>query len=490
MGALEFSLEPDDVRLLLREPGVRRTGRSAAVQLLWHDTPEGVLAETGQLLAEEAGRWRLERLQPDASHFWPPLQPPPVLAEGPSVRALEMPEALNSMTPVAALRGRRSRFAWSADGAGALDITILEGELRGVASERRVCRVAVQGPDAALWQATAAWSHRLRATVPHAGLAAEAMAVARGQAVSPRHLGEPEIVPDQKLSDSMARIIGQLLDVMLHWSGPAAAGATEVPVHQMRVATRRLRSALSIFKPVMPSAEMEALGPALKALAARLGAARDWDVFLSGTGAAMLTAFPADRRIKALLAAARRQRMRAYAALRTDLASPGYRMLTMALGCAASLRPWESAETTTPQDIIHQDTIHQDTGPFAAAVLTRRWRHVRRAGRGMAGLSVPALHELRKDCKRLRYAAEFFRPLFPSKPGQRFIKQLALLQEELGALNDGAAAADLMAQLGRTERSYAGGLVHGFVAAGTAPCRQAIARRWKHFRRQEPFWLG
>ena len=115
-------------------------------------------------------------------------------------------------------------------------------------------------------------------------------------------------------------------------------------------------------------------------------------------------------------------------------------------------------------------------------------KRVRHAGRDLAALPLPALHELRKDCKRLRYAAEFFLPLFPEKPARRFVKRLSALQEELGTLNDGATAAGLMAHLGRAERIHAAGLVEGFVAAGATASRARIGHAWKRFRRAEPFW--
>ncbi len=484
--SIELCVAPENIKALLRFPGLKRAGRTVSVQTLWYDTPGGDLAQSNRLVAETAGRWRLEQLGPHRERAWPPLSPAPVWAEGTSLQALAL-HGTAPLAPVAALSGRRSRFHLAYDPANdsaAVAVTLLEGELRGVAASLGICRIHLHGPAEALGRVSAALARQRLVSVPHAGLAAEAMAVARGQAVAARHVGAPEISPGLTLSDTIALIMGQLLDVILHWSGPAGAGETEVPVHQMRVATRRLRSALSIFKPVTPCAEILPLSPALKELAARLGAARDWDVFLAGTGASMQAAFPPDRRIKALLAAAGRKREAAYGELREYVTSPDFRVLQVALGCAASLRPWEHIGVEEVRQVLHQDAA-----PFAVGVLTRRWRQVRRAGRGMSALSVPALHELRKDCKRLRYAAEFFEPLYPHKTARRFIKHLAALQEELGMLNDAAAASGLMAHLGRAERSYAAGLVQGFVAAGASHSRSAIAGRWKSFRQQTPFWL-
>ena len=367
-----------------------------------------------------------------------------------------------------------------------LQLTITEGSLRGIATQQPICRVRLEGPDTAIRDLATQLARTARLAIPRAGLAAEAVAVARGQTPAPRHLGAPAVLPGAPLTDSIALIVGQLLDVMLHWSAGAAEGATPLPVHQMRVATRRLRSALSVFKGVAACPEVEPLGLALKDLAARLGGARDWDVFLDGTGARIGTAFPDDRRVRSLLAAARRRRAEAYSALREYLAGPMFRELEISIGCTASLRPWEAA--AGQQNALH-DALQGDTAVFATGVLTKRLRQVRHAGRGIHELPVAALHELRKDCKRLRYAAEFFQPLFSERPAARFIKHLAALQEELGMLNDAAVAAGLMAHLGRIEQGYAAGLVGGFVAASAGDSRAAIVGAWKRFRRQPEFWV-
>ena len=286
----------------------------------------------------------------------------------------------------------------------------------------------------------------------------------------------------QSLTDTVAQVIGGLLDTMLHWSATADDGSSPVPVHQMRVATRRLRSALSIFRHAAACPEVEPLSAALRETAAQLGAARDWDVFLAGTGVQVAAMFPDERRLTALLAAGRRRRGAAYAGLRVHLADVAFRRQAVSLACAAVLRPWVGRDPA--QDAI----LQADTEEFAAAILARRLRRLRRDGRGLRHLPIPALHELRKDCKRLRYAAEFFQPLFPDKAARRFIRHLAALQEALGLLNDGAAAAGLLAQLGRTGQGYAAGLVIGVAAGSANAVRAEVRQAWHAFRHADPFW--
>jgi len=100
-----------------------------------------------------------------------------------------------------------------------------------------------------------------------------------------------------------------------------------------------------------------------------------------------------------------------------------------------------------------------------------------------------ALHELRKDAKRLRYAAEFFAPLFPVKPTRRFLERLVDLQEALGAVNDSHVAAALMARLGGGDRGFATGVVQGYVAARSAGLAAGASRAWKKLGQQDCFWV-
>ncbi len=495
--ALEFTLTPDDLAKLIKIPLVTRSGRATAFTTLWHDTPDGALAARALTLSEQRGHWRLDALRPTSHRPWPPGSPAPLVAEGDSLASLHhsLPEDL---LPVAALRGRRMEFLMQPQGwprnstdpvaemgteavAEPVRLTVLNGQLRGVAAEQPTCRLLLHGDAALLKPLAVQLAGAVRLSVPRAGLAAAAVAVAQGNEPAPRHEGPPATTPGLHLTDNVAVLIGQLLDTMLRWSAGAGAGATPVPVHQMRVATRRLRSALTVLKRVAAFPDLVPLSASLRDTAARLGAARDWDVFLGGTAERIEAAFPGDPRVRALLSAARRRRHAAYADLRAYLASPTFRELEVGLACAAVLRPWERESAPDPR-------LQQDTALFAGAALDHQLKRVRRAGRGLLDLPVEALHELRKDCKRLRYTAEFFLPLFPAKPARRFIKQLAALQEELGMLNDGAVASGLMAHLGRAERSYAAGLVEGFVAAGAVASRAQIGNAWKRFRTTPAFW--
>ena len=481
MAALEFVLPQAELERLYRHPALRRRGgRPAAAELIWYDTAAADLAAAHQSLCETRDGWRLERASPCPGEIWPPGTPPRLLAEAADQAALgALPGPL---MPVAGFRGQRRSVAVTSDSSTTL--TVLDGVIRGMAHEQPACRVVLDGPAAALLGLSTELAATIRLEVPRWSLAAEAAAFARGWEPPVRQSGTPEVPPGTKVADAISLVVGHLTDVILAGVPAASLGETPDAVHAMRVAIRRLRSAMSVFRKVTDGPAFQTLKPQLHALAASLGRARDWDVFINGTGQEVAAALPEDRRITAMLAMAGRKREAAYVALRREFASVEFRQLAIGLVQFAALRPWQ-----LDADGERAAALEADAGDYATALLARRHEHMLEPGPDITDLPAPELHDLRKQGKRLRYAAEFFAPHYGRRGMRRFVRGVSRLQEALGHLNDGAAAAELMAALhGGPDAHFAHGAVQGFAAARSTDARQEIARSWAKFRRAEPFW--
>ena len=496
---LELALAPEDARrlpLLLRGTLLRETGRRRAVplRLIWHDTTDFALAAEGLALSErQQGRetsWRLERMAPQpGTPCLPgclPGTPPPVVAEAGDLAALGAPLPAR-LAHVAGFEGQARAFR-AADG---VELTLLSGTLRADAASRPGCRVVLAGPAEAVATLAHLLAGRLHLHVPAASLAAEAFAMA-GRGVASRRHAAPALPPDRPVSESFALLVAHLTEVILHEA--TRAGPTEAePVHQMRVALRRLRSAMGLFGRAVRCPELAACKSGLKTLSRVLGPARDWDVFVAGTARTVGANFAEDRAVRRLLDAAERRRQEAYEALRHHLASAEFRRLGIALAMLAAARPWEAMLETVLRAQSDEDAARQAerlAGPLtdlAARALQRRLRPLQEPGADLDVLSPDALHCLRLHGKRLRYACEFFAPLFPGRGARRFIRRLTVLQERLGHLNDGAVATGLMTELGAAH-GYAGGVVRGFVAAQALGARARIGRSWRKFHRLDPFW--
>lgn len=203
-------------------------------------------------------------------------------------------------------------------------------------------------------------------------------------------------------------------------------------LHQARVAVRRMRSAFSIFKPVIGE---DGAGPReeLKWLASVLGQARDLDVLLDRSSPGSLH----DR-----IAAARNA---TYDELFVTLAGDRARVIMLDVAHWVAQGQWAHGNGGELDG-------SQLARAFAATALARFRRRIKRRGKGLATVDDVTRHEVRKDAKKLRYASEFFASLFSQKREQRrharFLAALEELQDRLGALNDLATAPEVLKKFG------------------------------------------
>ncbi len=233
------------------------------------------------------------------------------------------------------------------------------------------------------------------------------------------------------------------------------ARRTVESVHQARVAVRRLRAAMTLFKDLLADPRSQGLGNQLKALGLTLGAARDLDVLIERLDT-LETSAPVDR--EALQAALRRRREVAYDAAVRGLESPATGRLGFDLAAWLEAGVW--ATDTDPRQAARRD---QPVRRFAAAELSRRARKLRRQALALADMDPAERHEVRKAAKKVRYGAEFFRSLARKKDRKAvkaFLDALKPLQETLGDLNDATTAQRLLQALAEDPDSA------GVLAAG------------------------
>lgn len=246
--------------------------------------------------------------------------------------------------------------------------------------------------------------------------------------------------PDLRDTSSPATAFRKIaLDCLAHLQlnhAGAVTGADPEYVHQMRVATRRLRAALRMFRPILPDEVEEELAQPLRELMRRLGQVRDLDVLVTEIVAPVARAIPDEPRLTDLSNAIGNRQIAAREAIRRSLQQASYGQLLLGAERRLQLPPFVAA----PGD----DTDEADLLQFADRRLRRLLKRVHQLAENARIDHPPSLHELRIAIKRLRYAIEFFGPLMPGKAGNAVIKRLALLQDELGQLNDLANAGTLL----------------------------------------------
>jgi CHAD domain-containing protein len=250
-----------------------------------------------------------------------------------------------------------------------------------------------------------------------------------------------------------------------------------IGIHQTRVALRRLRAALNLFRPAVPGPIEGQLVRSLSAeaqwLAGECGPARDLYVFMTES---IEDPGPVVKRIANRLARAYLERARAALSDARFAAFEG--QLTAFI---------EAPPATAGQ-----------LDAFGRDALDARHAKVEHRGRKLSGLDGKRLHRLRIAIKKLRYAASFLTPAFGSPRfasgrAKPYIEATVRLQGALGALNDRTAAAQILADIAhaarpteKVERAVA--KLAKQAKSGDKRRRHKLTRAWKTFEKAERFW--
>ncbi|HKV15430.1 MAG TPA: CHAD domain-containing protein [Reyranella sp.] len=286
------------------------------------------------------------------------------------------------------------------------------------------------------------------------------------------------LAPDTPPDAALRQIVAECQTDLLKYRGIVLASRRPIGIHQTRVALRRLRAALGLFRNAVPGLIeqrlLRAMAAEAKWLAGECGPARDLHVFLTES----VEEPPAEvKRVAARLAGSHVERART--------ALSGARFSAFAEQVEAFV---DSKPTGTGR-----------LDEFGRERLEARHAKVERLGRKLASLDEERLHRLRIAVKKLRYAASFLQPAFSgpgfdSRRAKAYIEATVRLQGALGALNDRAVAARMLADIAAAARpteqvERALRKLGKQAASGNKRRLRKLDRAWKTFRKAERFWL-
>lgn len=265
-------------------------------------------------------------------------------------------------------------------------------------------------------------------------------------------------------------------------------------LHQMRVALRRARTARRVFARAFGATAFVPATQELKWLSRYLGAARDWDVFVSETLSEVRDYFQEHAGISALREKCEQMRQNRNDAAHEAVESTRYTEAMLRLGA------WLNAETSLPapdpqQSKSRKTRLEWSVKKFADNALTYGHEKLKKYHKRASRQGTEGVHALRIAVKEQRYTAEFVSDLYPRKRVKRYIKSLAMLQETLGAVIDAAVTERLLNEVGvaevRGERSgtcEAKGIVLGWTARRGMAKRSELDEVWADFEKNEVFW--
>jgi len=293
------------------------------------------------------------------------------------------------------------------------------------------------------------------------------------------------------VDDALERILAECLEHSQANEGLALRGSDPEGIHEMRVGLRRMRSALSDFRTVIPVAEFDWMKKETKWLIASLAAARDWDVFLAELLGPIEAARPRDHGLMELRTAAREERRRGYLAARAAIRSARRSAFNARVRRRLSGGTWRQS-----REHRIDDTPNPRIKKLASEVLDKRYKRALKIGRDFTRLSLLERHSLRIALKKLRYTGEFFRSLYPKKLAKPYFHALAEMQNCLGHMNDVIVAEHLLERIStshRHQRAFAAlpnaaGMVVGWHAHSANRSVREAEASWRQLRRMDRFW--
>ena len=201
-------------------------------------------------------------------------------------------------------------------------------------------------------------------------------------------------------------------------------------LHDYRVSVRKIRSILSLVKEVFPEDLTQQLKEEFRELGNQTGPVRDLDVYLLSKEE-YISMVPETQRpgIELLFKDLEKRRKSECAKLNKFLKSKAYNELM-----DEKLHFFSNSEDDIPESRNSSKPI----GKLAVKTLQKRYSKIIGMGTHIITRDTEdeEVHELRIECKKLRYLLEFFKSLLNKKAVAKFVKQLKHLQDNLGRFND------------------------------------------------------
>jgi CHAD domain-containing protein len=284
-----------------------------------------------------------------------------------------------------------------------------------------------------------------------------------------------------------------LLECLAHVAANVAAVTRSREVeglHQIRVGLRRLTVAFAAFGEEFLSPAHRELQARTKAFGSSIAPARDLDVFADELFTPPVEAAGGDAAFGLLRERLDMARREAWDRAVERVSSVEFAILLDDVAAAAQSRSWSGGYDT-------RDAVRAKVKSVAPRRLDEFLMKARKRGRHLKTMEQRDVHRLRISLKKLRYAAEFYGPLYEKKAVKRFIAKLKELQDLLGAFNDAGQVRATLSQLTsddglsprvQADLCFASGLINGWHCARGQRLGKSAMTRWESFKRVEPFW--
>lgn len=447
---LKLGLSESDQRRFLRLMGLHRdaTARtSSQLTNIYYDTADLALRKRGIALrlrrqgrewlqtvkcagASEGGlSTRPEWETPYAGHFdfsAITLQPTRAWLDRPKIRA--------RLLPIFETSFRRTTWTFQNEPGHGIQLMLDRGWIAAAGNRESLSEVEIElqsGPINQIFELAESLAEKI-ALVPQSRSKAErGYNLFLGLGSQPARASSIDLERHMSPREAFRRIAFSCLEQLQRNEAGALASDDPEYIHQMRIALRRLRAAVHLFRTCLPVGFSEHLLPPLREFMGILGNARDFDVLLGQVTSPVSQAMPEEPRL----------------AMLTGLVSEhGHASRHAAL--AAMAKPEHGRNLLHAIRLIHQMDMLNASESTLIKFARIRMRKLHRRCLSLVETTDAgdphSLHALRIAIKRLRYATEFFSPLDKTGETRALLKRLSDSQDRLGTLNDLANAGELL----------------------------------------------
>ncbi|WP_448581099.1 CYTH and CHAD domain-containing protein [Thermaurantiacus sp.] len=363
---------------------------------------------------------------------------------------------------------------------GMVDVALDRGQIRAGASSEPVCEAEFElaaGSPEAIFEVAESLLARIPARLDLPSKAARGEALARHAPLLPPPLVDKPLAPARgtPAAEAFESRLAHLAPVIARTVFATLTDDAPEGPHQLRVALRRLRVALRLFRPILAPEDARALAATARTLGRLVSPLRDADVLVGDLLLPLATS--EDPELAQALASWHGQTR---ANVRAQLRAAGATGFAIRLLRLASLGGWQRPGARARLAMPFETVL--------APGLERLWKTIRHRGRRLAELDPETRHELRKDLKKLRYGTEY---AGEREEAKAFLSALKRLQEDLGAINDLAVlvgfAPELPAEVAARFAALAERL-HKRDKARADTLMGRACRHWRALASTEPWW--
>lgn len=401
-----------------------------------------------------------------------------------------VPESQRDLiVPVFETRFHRTAWLLKGKGGAQIEVALDVGEVVSGERSQPICEIELElkaGQPDALFALALEWAGAFDCLPFDVSKAERGVRLAHGVESAPVKSVRLALDDGMSVEEGFEAIVQACL-AQLQANLPGVLASDDIEyVHQARVALRRLRAALRLYRTVCVLPDDLLAG--LRTLTAALGPARDWDVLCGETLPAIAPHHPDAAVWQRGMQALERHRIAVRAAMREALAGARPGAWLLALQRWLMQHGWRVQPSGHPAPEAQCVAQLAPLDAWARRALRRGHRVLVRGAREFGTLAPAQRHLLRIAIKRQRYAAEFFQTLFDGKRQVRYLAALRLAQDSLGRAND-AHIASVLLSAAQVETGPMREFALGWLAATQAETANgACARRMRAFLELKPYW--